>query len=352
MTTHAPYTPTHTPPRGPRWLLFGALPAIATGLGGWAAARRWDGWVDAREARLLREYLSTSVAAGAPGAASLFNPRTRALAELFAATTTRARELIAVAEKRIETLEPEARRTAHLRTELEQLASIVAHQLHEPLIRVTTYLDMLGRHVRGKLDAPGTRFLTSVHAGAKRIEALIEDITLYARTISAPPDRYDTDTAALVRTILLDLDIEIIESGAQISVGALPSIQANPDEIARVFRHLITNAIRFRRGESPHIAVNSTRTDAATLFTVADDGIGIDPHHQRTLFSVSPRLHTDTAYIGSGIGLAICKKVVEHHGGSLWVESTPGVGSTFTFSIPDIPPRPPSEPENRPRAER
>lgn len=239
------------------------------------------------------------------------------------------------ARARTRAIEEKVATLSSAQEELEQVNYIVTHHLQEPLIRITTYLDMFGRQMRGKLDPPAARFLQSVHTGTKRIEALIEDLTLYSRSIYAPPDLYETDTGAIVRSVIESLDIEVVESGAKITVGELPFIWANPDELTKVFKHLIANAIRFRKADAPEIRVWAERGDRETIFGVADNGIGIDPGYQPQLFSVYERVHTDPAYVGSGIGLAVCKKVVEHHGGKISVASSLGEGATFRFSIPD-----------------
>lgn len=241
------------------------------------------------------------------------------------------------------------------RAELEQVNYIVSHHLREPLIRVTTYLEMFGRHYRGRLDATGTRFLKFAEDGIRRIEHLIDDLSLYAESIHGPVHRYPTDTAALVRSILEELDIEVAESSARIDVGALPTVLINPNEIARVFRHLLSNAIRFRRSEAPQITVTAEERDNETIFAVTDNGIGIDAAHQAGLFSVFDRVHTDPRFVGTGVGLALCRKIVEHHGGWIRVTSAPGKGSTFSFGIPRETPiteGPEPEPHTRGRSDR
>lgn len=364
-------TPTHRT-SSPTWFLLGAVPALALGLvlgplvshlaitrsittaelltlsacllvgllgsvGGWIAASAFHNRLLVRDLETIRSWIELVGTNGFKR--DNIGPSSSATLERVVPSLERAAENIRsrVESNRGHTRLVEAKVTelSRAQEELEQVNYIVTHHLQEPLIRITTYLDMFGRQMRGKLDPPAARFLHSVHAGVKRIEALIEDLTLYSRSIYAPPDLYETDTAAIVQSVLEALDIDIIESGAKISVGELPTIWANPDEVTKVFKHLIGNAIRFRKTEAPEIRVWAERGDRETIFAVADNGIGIDLHHQRQLFSVYERIHTAAAFVGSGIGLAVCKKVVEHHGGKIGVESTLGEGATFRFSIPD-----------------
>jgi len=265
------------------------------------------------------------------------------------------REHLKELEQRDHLLLERAHGIEQARAELEQVNYIVSHHLREPLIRVTTYLEMFGRHYRGRLDATGTRFLKFAEDGIRRIEHLIDDLSLYAESIHGPVHRYPTDAAALVRSILEELDIEVAESSARIDVGALPTVLVNPNEIARVFRHLLTNAIRFRRSEAPQITVTAEERGNETIFAVTDNGIGIDAAHQAGLFSVFDRVHTDPRFVGTGVGLALCRKIVEHHGGWIRVTSAPGKGSTFSFAIPRETPateEPEQEPNTRDRKDR
>lgn len=325
-----------------------ALLALCGSIGGWVAASTLHRSLLKRDLETARSWIEL-VGRNGFDRAAVHHPTSPTLRTLLA-PLDRAGAAISQqlddAHAKVREMEAHAAHLAKVYDELEQVNYIITHHLHEPLIRITTYLDMFGRQMRGRLDPPATRFLESVHSGVKRIEVLIEDLTLYSRSVYGPPDLYEVDTQALVLSVIETLDIEAIEAGARIDVGELPSVWANPDELTKVFRHLIANAIRYRRGDAPKIEVRAQRADGKTIFEVQDNGIGIDPHYQRSLFTVFERVHTDAAYVGSGIGLAVCKKVIEHHGGEIAVRSVLGEGSTFTFSIPDY--RPPSAPRPNP----
>jgi signal transduction histidine kinase len=320
-------------------LALSMLIALLGSLGGWLAASRFHHRLLGRDIAMLRSWLELLTKDGFPlsPVGSVPSPTLREIAPSIERAAAELQARAHASSERIREIEARAAARTKAHEELEQVNYIITHHLHEPLIRITTYLDMFGRQMRGKLAPPAARFLHSVHSGVKKIETLIEDLSLYSRSIYGSPDIYETDITAIVRSVLESLDIEVTESGAQISIGDLPTVWVNPNEITKVFRHLIANAIRYRRGDSPKIEVRAEQRGDRTVFSVTDDGIGIDPVAQRTLFSVFERVHTDPAYVGSGIGLAVCKKIIEHHGGEITVRSTLGEGSTFFFSIPARP---------------
>ena len=218
--------------------------------------------------------------------------------------------------------------------DLEQFAYVASHDLREPLRMVTGFMSLLKDRCEGKLDAKADEYIGFASDAASRMQRLIDDLLAYSRTgrgkVTQP-----TNVGAVLDGVLKALTTGIAESGAVVTRDPLPTIAADPLELAQVFQNLIANAIMFRDGGKPEIHVGAQRQPDGWHFTVRDNGIGIDPQFADRIFLIFQRLHTREQYPGTGIGLAICKKVVERHGGRIWVESQPGCGSTFCFTIPD-----------------
>jgi len=199
---------------------------------------------------------------------------------------------------------------------------------------IASYLQLVAERYQGKLDAEADEFIGYAVDGAKRMQALINDLLAYSRvgTKARPFER--TDCAALVDTAIADLRVAIAESGAQIACDPLPVVMADAMQLSQLFRNLLGNAIKFRSAAAPQVGIAAERTDAGWCFAVRDNGIGIAPEYYERIFVLFQRLHSRREYAGTGIGLALCKKIVERHGGRIWVESTPGSGSVFKFTIP------------------
>ena len=217
--------------------------------------------------------------------------------------------------------------------ELEQFAYVASHDLQEPLRAVASYTQLLRQRFAGKLDEDAELYLTHVLAGAARMRALISDLLDYSRLGRQSLHRSPVDTGALLQTALADLHLAISESGTQVECGSLPVVSADASQLGQVFRNLISNAIRFRGEAAPLIAIQAQRAGDFWQFAVRDNGIGIEQRHQERIFVIFQRLH-GRERPGTGIGLAICRKIVERHGGSIWVDSEPGKGSTFFFTLP------------------
>lgn len=231
-------------------------------------------------------------------------------------------------------------RTAELERknkELEQFAYVASHDLQEPLRTTTGFVEALRKQYRGMLDEHADRYLDYIAQSSDRMKTLIKDLLDYSR-IGREKQFVKVDCNVVLTEVLADLDSVIRESKAIIKADELPVISAYPTEFKLLFQNLITNAIKFRRpGVSPMVGISARSENGHWKFAVHDNGIGIDPGHQDRIFIIFQRLHNRSDYEGSGIGLAHCKKIVELHGGTIWVESSPGKGSTFYFTIAEQP---------------
>jgi len=220
--------------------------------------------------------------------------------------------------------------------ELAQFAYVASHDLQEPLRMVGSYLELLSRRYEGQLDDEAQEFIGFAVDGATRMKRLINDLLGYSRAGSTPLKIETVEARKLVDIVLGSLTLQIEDTKADIRIGALPKVRVDPIQYGRVFQNLIENAIKYRaEGRRPVIAVEAVRTDDGWRFSVADNGIGIDPIFKDKVFEIFKRLHGRERYSGTGIGLAVTKLVVERHGGRVWVEPNPGGGSVFSFTLPD-----------------
>jgi PAS domain S-box-containing protein len=218
--------------------------------------------------------------------------------------------------------------------ELEQFSYVASHDLKEPLRKVGVYTELLARRYKGQLDENADKFINYTMDGVRRMDKLIDDLLTYSRVGRATPVQESTDLNALVDRVISDLEPTIQESGAQVTRDSLPTLMVNPSQMRQVFQNLISNGLKFRGGEPPRIHVSALQEENKWIFSVRDNGIGIDPAQFSRIFTIFQRLHPAGKYPGTGIGLSICKKIVEQSGGRIWVESEPGTGSNFQFSIP------------------
>jgi signal transduction histidine kinase len=223
---------------------------------------------------------------------------------------------------------------ARSNSDLEQFASVVSHDLQEPLRTVTGFVQLLQKKYQGQLDSDADQYITFAVDGAKRMETLIRDLLSYSRIGARGKEPAPVDAGAALRQALDNLQTSIGESAAEITHGQLPTIHADGTQLAQLFQNLIGNALKFRGEAPPRIHINADREDSVRHFSVRDNGIGIDAKHQERIFLIFQRLHSRQQYPGTGIGLAICKRIVDRHGGRIWVESEPGQGATFHFTIP------------------
>ncbi len=218
--------------------------------------------------------------------------------------------------------------------ELEQLAHAAAHELQEPLRMVASYTQLLERRYKNKLDKDADEFIAYAVDGAVRMQKLINDLLAYQQIGMHDKPFELVDCEAVFNKAVANLKAAIEESKALVTHGALPAVMADAQYMVQLFQHLIENAIKFRSKENPRIYIWATQKENEWVFSISDNGIGIAPEYFERIFMIFQRLHDKREYPGTGIGLAICKKIVERHGGRIWVESKAGEGSTFYFTIP------------------
>jgi len=218
--------------------------------------------------------------------------------------------------------------------DLEQFAYVASHDLQEPLRMVAIYTQLLAERYQGKLDENADKYIHYAVDGATRMQVLVKDLLAFSRVGSQGAKFRPTDCAAAVEIALRNLHAAVQESGARVECGPMPAVVADPTQLVQLFQNLIGNALKFRGSEAPVVSITAEQTKQEVIFSVADNGIGIAPEHADLVFAIFKRLHSRTEYPGSGIGLAICKKIVERHGGKIRVESQPGHGCTFRFTLP------------------
>ena len=219
-------------------------------------------------------------------------------------------------------------------TELEQFAYVASHDLQEPLRMVASYCQLLQRRYKGKLDADADDFISFAVDGAMRMQKLINDLLTYSRVGMRGQAFESASCAEALEIALLNLDAAISESGAKITSDSLPTVTADITQLVQLYQNLVANAIKFRRETPVEIHVGAKYQNDQWRLWVRDNGIGIDPQYAERIFLIFRRLHGTTEYPGTGIGLAVCMKIVERHGGQIWVEPEPNHGSTFYFTLP------------------
>ncbi len=231
-------------------------------------------------------------------------------------------------------LSKNAEELARSNADLQHFAYIASHDLQEPLRMVSSYMQLISRRYKGKLDADADEFIGFAVDGATRMQALINALLSYSRVGTQGKALEPTNCEKVLDDTLVTLQNAIEGSGAQISRGALPTVMADATQLGQLFQNLIANAIKFRNHRAPAVRISAESKGAEWVFTVADNGIGFDPEHADRVFVMFQRLHGREEYPGTGIGLAICKKIVERHGGKIWVDSKPGEGTSFHFTLP------------------
>ena len=199
---------------------------------------------------------------------------------------------------------------------------------------VANYTELLAERYRGKLDERADKYIHYASDGARRMQRLVSDLLAYSRVGSQGKPLVRVSSGATLKNVLDSLQSLIRESGARITSSELPAVLADEVQLAQLFQNLIGNAIKFRAEAAPHVTINAVQQDRVYLFSVADNGIGMEMQYAERIFQMFQRLHEPGKYPGSGIGLSIAKRIVERHGGRIWVESKPGVGTTFFFTLP------------------
>ena len=233
-----------------------------------------------------------------------------------------------------ETLEQHAEELARSNTELEQFAYVASHDLQEPLRMVTSYVEILADEYQDKLDENADRYIGYAVDGAKRMKALIDDLLAYSRLSSGGTKFEDADCNDVVGRVVEALNASITETGASCNSGILPTVKGDGMQLHQLFQNLISNGIKFRSHQTPRIDVSAQREGEHWLFAVKDNGIGIAPRHHEQIFQMFQRLHHRGQYPGTGVGLAVSAKIVQRHGGTIWVDSDEGKGTTVYFTIP------------------
>jgi signal transduction histidine kinase len=218
--------------------------------------------------------------------------------------------------------------------DLEQFAYVASHDLQEPLRMVAAYTQLLAERYQGKLDSAADRYISYAVEGATRMQALLEDLLAFSRvgrngSVPAP-----TDVDGALKDVLRNLALALKEHSVTVTCNPLPTILADHFQVVQLFQNLIGNAIKFRGKRNPCITISAEQKGREWLFSVLDNGLGIAGEHKDLVFKIFQRLHTRSEYPGNGVGLAICKRIVEHNGGRIWVESELGHGSNFRFTFP------------------
>ncbi len=219
-------------------------------------------------------------------------------------------------------------------TELEQFAYVASHDLQEPLRMVSSFTQLLEKQYKDKLDETALEYINFAVDGAQRMQVLIKDLLTYSRVNTKGDEFEEVYLDKVLDEVFLNLELRIEANHAVITRESLPKICADYSQMVQLFQNLIGNALKYRSKETPQIHISTQKKDKYWLFSVEDNGIGIDPKYANRIFMIFKRLHTNEEYEGTGIGLAICKRIIERHNGKIWVESKPEKGSTFYFTIP------------------
>jgi light-regulated signal transduction histidine kinase (bacteriophytochrome) len=223
---------------------------------------------------------------------------------------------------------------ARSNADLEQFAYVASHDLQEPLRMVSSYMQLLSERYEAELDETGQRYIHYAVDGASRMQSLVRDLLSFSRVGSRGLEKVPTDLNRVVGQTLNNFEVAIKECGAVVTSDDLPAVNGDPGQLTQLFQNLIGNAIKFHGATQPEVRISAERQPDEWLFTVTDNGVGFDAKYAERVFVIFKRLHSREEYPGTGIGLAICKKIVERHGGRIWAESEIGRGTTIFFTLP------------------
>jgi len=226
---------------------------------------------------------------------------------------------------------------ARSNVELEQFAYVASHDLQEPLRTIANYTQLLGERYRGKLDEQADKYIAYSVDSAVRMQSLIHDLLEFARVGKVEIEHSATGCGAVVDEVLKNLQAVVKESGAVVNWSSLPVVMIDRGQLLQVFQNLIANAIKFHGADTPVIQIDSEKKEHEWVLTISDNGIGVPIESWHDIFVIFRRLHTRTEYAGNGIGLSICKKIIERHGGRIWIEAQARPGSCFKFTLPSEP---------------
>ncbi len=243
-------------------------------------------------------------------------------------------EKLEAAQGELEKTAAELRRSNQ---ELEQFAYVASHDLQEPLRKIASFCNLLESRYASQLDDRASTYLHYIVDGAMRMQALVNDLLLYSRVTTRGQEFAPANMDDVMQEAQANLDVAIAECEAQVSCDALPAVFGDAPQLVRLLQNLIGNAIKYRGEAPPQVHLAAAKERDEWVFSVRDNGIGIAPEYAERIFVIFQRLHTREEYGGTGIGLAVCKKIVERHGGRIWVESAEGAGATFRFTLPQVP---------------
>jgi len=244
---------------------------------------------------------------------------------------------LADTERARQELDSRSRELARSNSDLEQFAYVASHDLQEPLRKVASFCQLLQRRYQGQLDERGDQYIEFAVDGAKRMQVLINDLLAFSRVGRRSGEAVVVDTAELFNTAVGNLEPVIADTGAEVTQSGLPEVRGEASLLTAVFQNLISNALKFRGENPPVVRVSAERDGDEWVFTVADNGIGVEPEYADRIFVIFQRLHPKNAYPGTGIGLAMCRKIIEHHGGRIWLDTdSGGSGSRFRFTLPAL----------------
>ncbi|MDQ7076193.1 MAG: ATP-binding protein [Gammaproteobacteria bacterium] len=246
-------------------------------------------------------------------------------------------QTLAVQDIEVESLKAINRDLLRSNAELEQFAYIASHDLQEPLRTVTSFLQLLQSNCGNELSSEGKQYIDFAVQGSNRMKMLVNGLLEFSRLSSQEKELNEVGSGAVLLAVLENLELSIGDSGALIEYGQLPMVMADSHQLQLLLQNLISNSIKYRCEGDLKIRLNAEWLEGFWRFSVTDNGIGMEPQHFDRIFKIFQRLHAQGEYSGVGIGLAMCKKIVERHGGKIWVKSDVGVGATFYFTLKGLP---------------